>query len=823
MFLNSTNEPLEARSSVIGRLFTAAQIAAALGKSKRGVQYALAEIPALGQVLARGIPAAGWSVSSLPLRMRSSLEIEAKRRNYQNVEQLLSAPPARWEPPLPLSDVAPSFVERAVQLQRALAGTVLRVNDMTLSGGEIERLGVEDYRRVFGHAISARHFRRLLNRTLSRDGGAEDWNRLDIYLDENPARKSPAAALPSLTAGDFRELQEIIAAFANPLQPSIQEKALLWINAIERYQSDVDAGVSPRRAKKALLAFLTARAPFLASTVQALKWGFERKYRAWKKNGHSLEAVMDQRPAKSGRFRAPELTDEDKKRLLARTLECGGRVAQAWRQLLDAGGLSKGISEYYVRNPARKSYVPREIRDAIKYDAGSMQDIHHGPRRARLNGAYVVRDPNTFNSWDWFQGDDLTAPVYYFEHTDTGIAVVRSQILIMIDCRSLCILGCTLTGSPAYSAFHIRNLISYVHDAHGLPRKGFYFENGSWRSRILTGRKDELSWTDSELGLRSIGLQFRHARLARAKVIENVMGRVQDLMEGEPGYCGRDERRDHYERMEAHKRLVEAGKAEPERFFMSRAQWFGRLGAIFEQYNNEVQNGKYLPGISPGYGYEKFFGSEGLVKLPDSSRYLLANHRMKCRVGQNGIIVPFGKPQCRYKNELTGQNIGRVMTVFFNPEYPELLSVFDDRAQTVFTVPRDHDIPAMDATPEQLAEALSRNAQHDAWAKALYRAIVPHFSDHFMRRRFQPVLVDQKTARLGNEIESQRDAVTREATRQRRATVAARQKARGFGLPELALTRDSTRLQRGLELRERAERLHAMEAAGKAESEEAIQ
>jgi hypothetical protein len=793
------------------QLYSSAQIAAALGKSKRAVQFALADIPAPGYILARGIPAAAWSISALPTRLREQLEAEALRRNHKDIEHLLAAPAARWSPPMPLNTVASRYIEQAANLQRALAGTLSRLNDLTLSAGEIERLGLEDYRRVFGYVISARHWRRLLERTLSRDGGTEDWSRLEIYLDENPASETPAFVPPGIAVYDFRGLQEIIASFAKPLQPTTQEKQCLWVNALERLDEDVNAGKPARRMKKALLAFLCAKAPFLADNPRALKWSFDRKYREWLTQDRSIEAVQDKRCAKSGNFRAPKLTTEDHDRLIARSLECGGRIAQAWRELLRLGQLSPDICEYYSRNPSDKSYVPRTILDKVKYDAALLDDLHHGPRRAKLNGAYVDRDPSGEYSGDWFQGDDLTAPVYYFEDSDSGLQIVRSQVLILIDCRSLYVLGFVLTGTAAYSALHIRNLISTVHDSYGIPRVGFYFENGSWRARLVTGRRDELDWTGTELGLRNLGLRFRHAKLARAKVIERVIGALQNYMDGEPGYCGRDERRDGFERMEQQKRLVLAGKVPAEKHFMSRTEWFQRLAEICNQYNDEPQGGKYLDGLSPRQGFEKFHNPEGAVRLPESCRYLLATHKMTVRVGRNGISFQFGRQSYTYKNERTGALKGKTMIAWFNPEYPELLSVSDEKMRNVFTVERALPIPAMGATDEQLAEALAKNAQHDAYAKALYRSVKLRFSDRFMKQMFQPVFVDEKTAGAGRQMLEQREKIIQESIRRDRQEVAARQKARQFGFSEDTLARDPARVQKGLELKERAERLRAME------------
>lgn len=114
-----------------------------------------------------------------------------------------------------------------------------------------------------------------------------------------------------------------------------------------------------------------------------------------------------------------------------------------------------------------------------------LEEHHHGPRAAKLNGAYINRDPSTFNAGDWFQADDCTLPNYYYTQSDEGFALVRGQFLAMCDVRTTFILGYVLIPQRNYTAHHIRNLTTVVADRYGLPRRGFYYENGMWRNARL--------------------------------------------------------------------------------------------------------------------------------------------------------------------------------------------------------------------------------------------------------------------------------------------------------------------------------------------------
>ncbi|MEO7165401.1 MAG: hypothetical protein ABI016_00005, partial [Chthoniobacterales bacterium] len=333
--------------------------------------------------------------------------------------------------------------------------------------------------------------------------------------------------------------------------------------------------------------------------------------------------------------------------------------------------------QHYIATPASKSYVPHRVRKLIRNKLEMLHDHHHDPRRARLNGAYVNRDPSTFNAGDWFQADDVTLPNYYYTESDEeGIQVLRGQFLAMCDCRTTFILGYVLIPQRNYTAHHIRNLTTIVADSYGLPRKGFYYENGMWRNaRLLHGRRDEINWHRTEMGLRGLGLQFRHARLPRGKVIERVFGLLQNYLESEPGYAGRDERHDKFERVQEQISVVRRGKEHPSFFFLPEAAYLERLGVLVDKYNNERQQGKYCPGLSPREAFEKFHGDEPRVRLDAVSRHLLASHKMRVRCGRNGISFRFGKEQFTYKNYATGRLRGEEVIAWFNVENPAHIAV----------------------------------------------------------------------------------------------------------------------------------------------------
>jgi len=291
--------------------------------------------------------------------------------------------------------------------------------------------------------------------------------------------------------------------------------------------------------------------------------------------------------------------------------------------------------------------------------------------------------------------------------------------------------------------------------------------------------------------LRGLGLQFCHAKLPRGKVIERVFGLLQNHLGSVPGYAGRDERHDKFERVQEQLSLVRRGKAEPADFFLSEAEYLQRLSVIVERYNNERQEGKYCPGLSPKEAFEKFHGGEPRIRLSGSCRHLLATHKMRVRSGRNGISFRFGKEQFTYKSRETGALRGEELIVWFNVENPSVISVTNlkEDPRTLFTVEREIRVPGMDAPPEVLEAALAQNEAHEAYRKGLYRAVSQNFSTGFAGRMFRQNLIDHKTAEIGNAMREQHAEIKRQKIEKKKRAAAIERKAAQLGIPAGVMSR----------------------------------
>lgn len=771
-------------------VFTAAQIATGLNRSQWGVRKALKTIRPAAQEMVCGQRAAVWSLDQLPAAIKNELTGKARALHYRDAAAFLATPPRVWQPPVPLAAMSDAALIKARKLREALAGTVRRLNDLSMSDEEFRQRGLEDYRAAFGHAIGERQWKRLLDRTAARDAGAEDWQRLEIYLDENttPRPTGKVKTSAAKTSGEHPALRDLLASFAEPSSPTRTETELLWVYTFERSAEMLAQGATLKDARRSLLDFLHVHAPALAKNRHALHVAFNHKRALWEAGDGKPSAIRDNRAAANAGRRAV-MSKEDRLTLLAFAAQFGGGLSQGWREAVRVGALSAELTARYIENPGSKSYVPHAIRDALSNDVKLLDNWMHGPRQAKLGGAFIERDPNTFAAGDWMQGDDCTLPNLYYEATAAGTRLMRGQFLAMIDVRTAYILGFVLISAPpdrpsTYNAWHIRNLITTVHDAYGMPRQGFYFENGTWRAKLLTGKTTD--WSQTETGLRHFGLRFKHAGLPRAKVIERVFGALQNLTQAERGYVGRGWHNDRYERTERRKNLVESGKLAAGEHFLSRDEWVERLTQLVTQYNEEPRGGKYCGGLSPRAAYEKHFGAEPLVRLPDEARYLLANEMKRLKVGRNGISFLAGRADLpfTYKNERTGELCGRTVEVFFNKESPAILGVHHPDSGEVFAVRRSTLVPGMDAEPETLAQAFAENAAHNGYARALYRAIQPNFSTRFMARPiFRPTMLDGATVEAGRQLEVSAAAETEEAARETRLNRRTASAASRVGLP----------------------------------------
>jgi hypothetical protein len=667
----------------------------------------------------------------------------------------------------------------------------------------METGGAADYFRIFKSRISGRYWRELFARTVQRDGGAEDWNRLEIYLPNNPKAKDAAnRVLAEELAEEFGTVESYIKACGNPAAPSKTEQRAIWTLALDKYASLVSGGMPAKRAARRVRSFLFAKASFLAPTRDALLKAFDRKREALESHAGDPKALRDGREQNGERFDLPE---DDRDRLVHQAVfYYRGDVAPAWRDLVKAG-FSEPVRQRYFGKAANKSHVPTSVMDSVSSEVEILTVMHQGPRAFDSITGHVDRSYEGIASLKCMSADDFTMPVYYYVPDGNGwFNLTRGQILIFTDFRTLRILGWSMQPDRNYSSLTIRSLCTHVFAEHGVPSV-LQFERGIWESSSLIKGRDPAPFEFTEVvqGLREFGIRFIHSIRPRSKTVERVGGLVQDLMEAELGYCGRNERVDAPESLRKQMAEVEARKAHPSKYFYSYDDWHHRFGEIVDQYNAAPQQGKILGGLSPDRALSEFADHDDPPMLLSAGlRYLLSHDKRTAKVTLNGITFQVGKQKFNYRGNEIAHLVGQDVLAWFDPENPDALVVTDMQRRNPITVGRSKEVSALECVTDpdsgRLAQELKRIAGQGSYMKARFTAVKSKFP--MPRRR---TLADESSIRLGKQIEEQKTARNEKTVRVDRM----RRQAQRLEIPAVMVD-DDPETRRALELLFEAERDH---------------
>jgi len=737
-------------------LFTTAEIGIALGLQRQAVRWHLRDTKPSGTRLVKGNETAGWSLADLPLELRRRLDAEALRRGCRgNPEAVLAVPLLNWPPEdFPALDkIAEREINLASKLRQALMPSLL-CQRADMPAAEFEARGAADFLSVFGNGISVRHWRRLLKRTLARDAGDENFSRLELYLPDAPALKNqPGKAVPE-SAAEFAELADYVCALANPAAPSDIEMRGIWTLAFERYDRLVAQGIKAKRAARRIREFLFAIAPFLAPSRDALLKAFARRLEKWTAAQADPKALRDGRDGNGSHFDFPQ---DDLDRLIhCAVFQYRGDIAPAWRDCLRTG-FSDAVRQRYLGKAFDKSYVPAKVIDLVGPEVEIFTVMHRGPRAFDSIRGHVMRSYDGIASLQCLQADDFTLNSYFWVPNGKGwFKLTRGQVILFIDFRTLRILGWALEPRESYSSLTIRTLCTHVFAEFGVPEV-LYFERGLWQTaKLLKGQAAPFGFMEISQGLREFGIRFIHAIRPRSKTVERVGGLFQDIAEAEPGYCGRDERRDAPESLRRQMAEVDTRKVHPEKYFYSYEQWNQRIGQLAEEYNSTAQQGRILAGLSPDDAFQKFLDHNNPpMQFGAQLRYLLAHDKRRVNVTLNGITIRIGKQPFNYRGQEIAHLVGREVLAWFDPENLEALTVTDLDRQNPICVARSTEPSALQCltAPESdtLAIELRRVEAQASRMKTRYNVIKAKFG--LPERR---ALADAQTLELGERIQEQK-------------------------------------------------------------------
>jgi hypothetical protein len=792
--------------------FTAARIAEVLGKSARVVRRWLSVITPDGEMMVRGNLASAWKVESLPAHVIQELTATANAKGFRSIDNLLSDRCDAWQPEIPWNEICSDQQAEAITLQRALLPMIQRRNEAGLAVADFEALGVQAYQRETGREITRERWGYIFNRTIQRDAGAGQFHRPELFLNGNLRKALPAKSIGD-NDSDFEPLNLCVAGFHNQTEPSGEEIDALWIEAVELFL-ELRENEKPKKLKRRLLDFLSCRAPFLAANPNALRVNFDRKLKAFEASKGDETALLDGRELKRGEKRAPEFPQDDIDRIAWHSARnCGDRTTQAVRELASAGersGLSALTLDTITRPAKSKSYVNRRLFSTVHPEVKAIAPFLLGKKAKDDATPALQRDYSKLHSMDVLTADDFTMPVYMFVPDGKGWWILtRGQCLLMIDVRSLKIIEFSLQPERSYNSLVIRTLMNHTCRAWGLPR-AWYFENGIWRNaHLVKGPPREWSegksWGEIKPGWARLGVKFIHAKKARSKPAELVGGLLQNLMERMPGYCGRDERRDCPEETKKNKLAVEARRIEPHGLFLSFDAWYSELERLVNVYNNNIQDGRILRGLSPEQAFESFWpvGNEP-VKFDASCWHLLAHYVSERAVGVDGISFKIGNQLYNYRDENSSSLRGRSVLAWFDPEYPDLLGVTDKHGRDPRLIQRSKAVDflaCMDRdgqSGKEFHDELAKVAGHNSYPKARYKVLYCKFNPTFRKN-----LVAPGVANVAETFEAGRkDIQEREQQKTERASTRIK-RARKVGLQPAAVRGDLMG-DKGLDMMQRA-------------------
>jgi hypothetical protein len=761
--------------------FTAAQLATCLGVTPQAIRKSLRGVAAVGVRIVNGKEAAAWTVNQMPEPLCERLAAAAVQQDCRTIEAMLSMPRRQWQPAIPLDKIHADEIQAATKLRDALNPWLVKQHDLNLSAAEIESAGVEDYRRAFGNRITPRYWRELFMRTIRRDGGAEAWNRLEIYLsDRLKLKDAPAAVVSNALAADFAELESFIMGCTNPHAPNKTECAGVWTLAVEKLTSMVNAGEPEKSAARRVRQYLCVRASFLAASREGLWIAWKRKLDALKNASGDVKVFRDGRDENGARFALPE---NDRDLLIHRAVfYYRGDVAPAWRDLLRKG-FSPEVVERYAGRALKKSHVPTSVMDSVAPEVEILTVMHRGPRAFDAIKGHVTRSYEGIHSLQCISGDDFTLNTYFYVPDGNGwFDLTRGQVILFIDFRTLRILGWALEPRKSYSSLTIRSLCTHVFGEFGVPEV-LYFERGIWKNAtLLKGKTEQFGFSEISQGLREFGITFKHAIRPRTKVVERIGGMFQDIAEAEPGYCGRDERRDAPESLRKQMAEVAARKIHPAKYFYSLDQWNQRIGQLVNQYNAEPQQGHILAGLSPEQAFETHMNHNNPpMQFSAGLRYLLAHDKRLAQVTTNGVTIQVGKTKFNYRSAEIAHLVGREVLAWFDPENPETIVVTNPDRTNPICVSRSENPNALESliAPESgtLGRELSRIEDQSRHVKTRFNVIKAKFP--LPQRQ---LLAAPPAEELGKEIAAQRSKLMEKATLQQRHRNQARRLGQDTGI-----------------------------------------
>ncbi len=782
------------------QFFTVQQWAGAAGLTPRAVRKMLGRLyaPLGAEVLREGRKVKAWALADVPPRLRKRVEERAAEAG-QPISRFLEHLQAPWRPSLDLAEIDARYIEEARDRCEAFA-ELLRRNggDADKSLSRLATQGADRLERLRGFAPDRSGLVRMLQRVIDRDRGRGEWERWELYLRERPgkakaAEDAPARRLKLDGAGvNLDLLRDALAAVQNRDKPGVTERGQIWWRA----QNAVicrERHVSEKAALELVTDEILSAGVAFSRNRESLLKGLRQKIRQAEAAGDTYETAFDQRKGKVGR-KGFQLSEKDQLTLEGVAMfHFSGEVEPAFRALVEgrefpAEDGKKGFSREACRELGRYSRVPRNILEETRRNLQVMSKWQQGPRAGHLGGAYINRDYFEIQPGDWWEMDDLTPPVWFWEEDENGqpvrdsggqVKLTQGQMIVTTDLATTMVLAFDLRPEKSYRTADIAELIYQTSCKVGMPAEGWNLERGVWESSLLIGAnsriQNEIPAEDFTRGLREFG-QVHHAIKPRSKTIEGIFSHLQKYMDGFRGFTGRDMRRDCPEHVKGWMNDVKAGRIHPGEVFFSHTEIVAKYEGAFEDWNNRRidEGSKRFPGWIRKEAWETR-DTERANLFPEEISLIGSTCRVQRRVTRNGIKVPSSLGGGRYKGD-TGHLEGQDVLVWMRPQEKDFAWVTKLDWSEPILLKRERACRAMGETPENLAAAMELNDAQNRHGKSRFRVLKSTFGREQYYRK-------QKVSRkiLEGQEEMQRQERQHKETRQRQQQAANR--VQRFNLP----------------------------------------
>jgi len=252
-----------------------------------------------------------------------------------------------------------------------------------------------------------------------------------------------------------------------------------------------------------------------------------------------------------------------------------------------------------------------------------------------------------------------------FVKSADGKRIIRPWLTVFFDARSNKVVSALIRESDP-NATAVKQCFRLGTETHGIPDE-VYFDNGKdYRSKSFS--KDYPMSLVNQLGIKAVYATKYHGQ---AKTVERFFRTFTDRFSRRfETYTGKDAKnRPECMRVSNNKILPLAPTVE---------EFRSLLNAYIEEYHQTPSYGIDLDGKCPNEVYYKNLHSKRMVSNLDALRLLCGNSEERT-VHKNGISIKNNT----YYHELLAHHVGEKITVIYDPENIDKVSIFNHELQAI--------------------------------------------------------------------------------------------------------------------------------------------